>query len=322
VPGPSTAVTPARRRRVPTAGRGGRAGRSLARYWPQYLAVSPFYVIFALFLLGPVLFSLYLAFHRWDGMGQMQYVGLRQFRLLVQDGTFWLAVRNTFAIWILATVPMLVMALALASLMTAAGRVTAFYRLALFLPNITSVVAVAIIFGALFGTQYGLVNLGLAGLGVAHVPWLTNPWGMKVVVATLMTWQWTGYNALIYLAGMQAIPGELYEAARIDGAGPIRSFFSLTLPLLRPIILFTVVISTVSGMQSFTEPQVLFGGNASVNPDSGGPGQGALTMVLYFYRTAFDNNDYGYGAAIAWVVFLIVMVFTAVNWRLVGREER
>jgi cellobiose transport system permease protein len=112
------------------------------------------------------------------------------------------------------------------------------------------------------------------------------------------------------LAGLQAIPSDLYEAARIDGAGPVQIFFRITVPLLRPIILFTVVLSTVGGLQTFTEPAVLVG-------TGGGPGQGALTMVLYFYNQAFNNNDYGYGAAIAVAVFLVVTIFTIINWRLV-----
>ncbi|SDS49494.1 carbohydrate ABC transporter permease [Actinoplanes derwentensis] len=294
--------------------------RSLRSSWPQYLAISPFYLLFTVFLLGPTLFSLYLAFHRWDGIGEMQYVGLDQFRFLIEDATFWLSVRNTLVIWVLSTVPMLFFALVLAALLNNTKRLVGFYRVALFIPNITSVVAVAIVFGALFANNSGLVNITLQGLGLSGVPWLTDPWAIKVVIAMLMTWQWTGYNALIYLAGMQSIPSELYEAAKIDGAGPVRAFLSITIPMLRPIILFTVVVSTITGMQSFTEPQVLFGNNSAVNANSGGPGQAGLTMVLYFYRTAFGQNDYGYGAAIAWAVFLIVMVFTILNWRLVQRR--
>ncbi|MEU4156385.1 sugar ABC transporter permease [Actinoplanes sp. NPDC026670] len=294
--------------------------RALRSAWPQYLAISPFYLLFTVFLLGPTLFSLYLAFHRWDGIGEMQYVGLDQFRYLIDDQTFWLSVRNTLIIWVLSTVPMLFLALVLAALLNNTKRLVGFYRVALFIPNITSVVAVAIVFGALFATNSGLVNITLQGIGLPGVPWLTDSWAIKIVIAMLMTWQWTGYNALIYLAGMQSIPSELYEAAKIDGAGPVRAFFSVTVPLLRPIILFTVVVSTITGMQSFTEPQVLFGNNSAVNANSGGPGQAGLTMVLYFYRTAFGQNDYGYGAAIAWAVFLIVMVFTILNWRLVQRR--
>jgi cellobiose transport system permease protein len=200
-------------------------------------------------------------------------------------------------------------------------RFTAFYRIAYFIPNITSLVAMAIFFGAVFSTNFGLVNAVLQALNLPAVNWLTNPLGMKIAVATVMTWQWTGYNAIIYLAGLQAIPSEVYEAAKVDGAGPIQTFFRITIPMLRPIILFTVVVSTITGMQSFTESQVLFGTNTTLNPNTGGPGKGALTMVLYFYHQAFDNRDFGYGAAIAWAVFLVVMLFAAINWRLVQRRE-
>src|SRR5262249_44327769 len=184
------------------------------------------------------------------------------------------------------------------------------------------IVAVAIFFGAVFSKNFGLVNAILGAVGIAPVPWLTNPWLIKVVIAALMTWMWTGYNMIIYLAGLQAIPHAVHEAARVDGAGPIRTFFSIPLPMLRPIILFTVVISTINGLQSFSEPQVLFGTNAA-NPSLGGPGQAGLTTLLYFYQEAFVNNDYGYGAAIVWAFFVLILVLVVVNWRLVqrGRKE-
>lgn len=153
------------------------------------------------------------------------------------------------------------------------------------------------------------------------MPWLSNPWLIKLVIALLMTWMWTGYNMIIYLAGLQAIPTQIYEAARLDGAGPIRTFFQITMPIMRPIILFTVIISTINGLQSFSEPQVLFGSNAA-NPNLGGPGQAGLTTLLYFYQSAFVNNDYGYGAAIVWAFFVLIMVLVVVNWRLVQRGRK
>ncbi|ONI84823.1 cytochrome C biogenesis protein [Saccharothrix sp. ALI-22-I] len=302
-------------RRVP-------GSRRIRSYWPQYLAISPFFLIFAVFGLFPVLFSLYLAFHRWDGFGEMEFVGLQQFRYVLDDGTFWLSMRNTFIIWVISTVPMLAMALVIAAMLNSTKRFSAFYRVAYFIPNITSLVAVAIFFGAVFSTNFGLVNAVLQAVGLPTGRWLTDPLGMKIAVATVMTWQWTGYNAIIYLAGMQTIPSDVYEAAKIDGAGPVQTFFRITIPMLRPIILFTVIVSTVSGLQSFTEPQVLFGTNTTLNPNTGGPGQGALTMVLYFYHQAFDNRDFGYGAAIAWVVFAVIALFAAINWRLVQRREK
>ncbi len=296
--------------------------RRAGAYWPQYLAISPFYLVFLVFLLIPIVFSLYLAFTSWDGLGAIKFVGLQQFRFLVKDSVFWLALRNTLIIWVLSTVPMLFMSLVLASLINATKRFTAFYRVAFFIPSVTSIVAIALFFSAVFSENYGLVNVILHALHLPTVDWLSGSWSIKLVISILMTWQWTGYNAIIYLAGMQSIPPELYEAAKVDGAGPIRTFFSITIPLLRPIILFTVIVSTITGLQSFTEPQVLFGSTAAVNPNSGGPGQAGLTLILYFYHQAFDNNDFGYAAAIAWAAFLVILLFTAINWRLVARKER
>ena len=291
-------------------------------YWRQYLAISPFFLVFVGFNLIPVFFTLYLAFQRWDGLGDMQFVGLDQFKFLIHDPTFWLAVQNTIIIWVLGTFPMLFVAMIIAVLLNAGVRFTPFYRIAYFLPNVTSLVAVALFFFAIFSSSNGLVNATLHLLHLPEVQWLQNPFAIKVVIALLMSWQWTGYNAIIYLAGLQTIPTQLYEAARVDGAGPVRIFRHITIPLMRPIILFTLIVSTVTGLQSFTEPQVLFGSTASVNPNSGGPGQAGLTMMLYFYHQAFDNNDYGYGAAIVWALFLLILLFVVINWRLVARSER
>jgi cellobiose transport system permease protein len=143
-----------------------------------------------------------------------------------------------------------------------------------------------------------------------------------VTVSLLITYQWTGYNAIIFLAGMQSIEPEVYEAATLDGAGPVRSFFSITLPLLRPMILFVLVTSTITGLQSFTEAQVLTSSASTTNPNSGGAGQGGLTMVLYFYQQAFGYNRFGYGAAIAWGVFLVVVIFTIISWRLSSEKPQ
>lgn len=312
------------RPRPPSAGQVIAASRrrSARRFWPQYLAISPFFLIFAVFGLFPVLFSAWLAFQRWDGISPVTFAGLDQFRYLAQDATFRKAVVNTLIIWLLSTVPMLIISLALAAMLNSVRRFRTFYQVVLFLPSVTSIVAITIFFKAIFSNQYGVVNQLLAGIGLPTVAWLNGYWTIKIVLAILMTWQWVGYNAIIYFAGLQAIPGDLYEAAKLDGAGPLRTFWSITVPMLRPVILFTVVISTITGLQSFAEPQVLFGSNAAVNPNSGGPGQAGLTMVLYFYQQAFSNNNYGYGAAIAYAVFAVVGVFALINWRLVARSER
>nr|WP_255480549.1 sugar ABC transporter permease [Quadrisphaera sp. RL12-1S] len=207
-------------------------------------------------------------------------------------------------------------------MLNAVKRFKTFYQVVLFLPSVTSIVAIAIFFKAIFDNRYGVVNGLLHALGLPPVAWLDGYWTIKIVIALLMTWQWVGYNAIIYYAGLQAIDGEVYEAAKLDGAGPLRTFWSITIPLLRPVVLFTVVISTITGLQSFAEPQVLFGTNASSNANAGGPGGAGLTMVLYFYQQAFTNNNYGYGAAIAYGVFAVVAVFALVNWRITARSEK
>ena len=225
-------------------------------------------------------------------------------------------------IFVLSTFPMLIIAIVAAAMLNNAVRYSTALRIAYFVPNITSVVAMAVLFGSIFGENFGLANAALNSVGLPDIPWLSTPLGIQVTISILITYQWTGYNAIIFLAGMQSIGSEIYEAAKLDGAGPIRSFFSMTLPLLRPTIIFVLVVSTITGLQSFTEAQVLTSSSSTTNPNSGGAGQGGLTMVLYFYQQAFSYSRFGYGAAIAWGVFLIVVIFTIISWRFTaGRKE-
>lgn len=289
--------------------------RRRRRYLPQYVAVSPFFLLFAAFGLYPVLYSLFLAFQRWDGVGPMEYVGIENFRFLLTDDLFWTSIGNTLIIWVMSTVPMTVLALLIALGLNSSIRFKGALRIAYFMPNVTSIVAMSLVFGSVFSGQFGVLNWFLGLFGIDGVPWLTDPWAIRCAIALMIIWRWTGYNAIIFLAGLQSLPGEVYEAARIDGAGPVRTFFAITLPLLRPVLLFSLVMSAIGGMQTFAEAQVLLG-------DRGGPGSAGLTMVLYFYGTAFADNDFGYGAAIAWGIFVVVVLFSILNWRLVTRSER
>ncbi len=288
---------------------GQRNGRRVWSYWRFYLALSPFYILFAVFGLSPLLSTIVLAFQRWDGLSARRFTGLDNFRFLVEDPTFWLSLENTVVLFFMSTIPTLSIALVLAVMLHSAVRFTGVYRIAYFIPNVTSLVAMAIFFGAVFSTNFGLINAGLRSLGIPEQDWLGQPWGIKIAVSTMIVWQWVGYNTLIYLAGLQSIPREQYEAAKVDGAGAVRTFVSITLPQMRSIVLFTVIISTIGGLQTFTEPQVMVG-------NTGGPGQSGMTVVLYFYRAAFLNNDYGLAAAIALSIFMLVLLFTAINWRI------
>jgi cellobiose transport system permease protein len=288
--------------------------RTWRKYLPLYLSVAPYFLVFLAFNLVPTLFSLYLAFQKWDGIGKMTFVGLSNFRFVLTDPIFGQAVFNTFAIWFMSTIPMLFLALLLAFLLNIRTRSKFAYQLGYFLPYITSTVAISLIFGSLFATQYGLINTMLAGLHLPAVQWLVDSWPMKWAVALMVIWRWTGYNALIYMAGLQSIPSDYYEAARIDGAGTRDIFFSITLPMLRPIILYTVITSSIGGLSLFTEPQVLLG-------NSGGVGNEGLTMMLYQYWQSFASYRFGYGAAVSWVIFFIMLAFTVLNWRIVQRND-
>lgn len=282
---------------------------------PVYLAISPFYVVFAVFGLFPVVFSLWLALHRWNGIGAKQWVGLEQFRFLLTDAAFYHSLWVTLVVWVLSTVPMLLLALVVAFGLNSSIRRVGFYRIAYFVPNITSTVAIAIVFGSIFSNNFGLLNAVLQRLGLGAVPWLSDTWGIRIAIATMIVWRWTGYNAIIFLAGLQAIPSELLEAAKVDGASPFRAATGVVLPMLRPIILFTVITSTIGGLQVFAEPQVLVG-------NSGGPGAAGQTTVLYLYQEAFVQHQFGYGAAVGWGLFVVLILFSVLNWRLVQRLGR
>ncbi|QDP98231.1 sugar ABC transporter permease [Microlunatus elymi] len=298
----------------PTTAPAGRPRNPLKRFWPQYVSVAPFYILFLVFGLFPLVFSIYLSFTNWDGMGKRTFVGLAQYRYLITDARFWNAVGNTFIIWFMSTIPMLFFALIIAFLLHQNIRFKGFYRVAYFIPNVTSMVAMAIVFGSVFSNSFGLINSALQAIGAAQIPWLSSPWGIKFTIAMMVIWRWTGYNAILYLAGLQAIPTELYESARVDGAGTWSIFGRITVPMLRPVILFTVITSTIGGLSLFTEPQVLLG-------NSGGPGEAGMTIVLYQYNQAFTQFDFGYGSAIAWALFIIAAIFAIINWRLVSERD-
>ncbi|TES46492.1 carbohydrate ABC transporter permease [Shouchella lehensis] len=270
-----------------------------------YLYISPFFLLFGVFGMFPLIFTAYLSFHRWNILGEREFIGFSNYiGLFTNDPLFWKAVGNTFSIWALSTIPQLFVALVLAFILNQAFlKGKSFFRLSIFMPNVTSIVAVAIVFSAIFGTQYGIINYVLSLVGLEPINWKGSYFGTHVAISSMVMWRWVGYNTIIYLAGLQSISKDLYEAATIDGANKIQQFFYITIPMIRPIIIFTVLLSSIGGMQVFTEP-LLFG----VGSDSQG-----LTMTLYLYQEAFERFSFGYAAAIAWVLFLIIMIVSLIN---------
>ncbi|WP_431965325.1 carbohydrate ABC transporter permease [Actinacidiphila sp. bgisy160] len=291
--------------------------RLLARLSP-YAYIAPFFALFAAFGLFPLLYTAYVSLYRVELQtpGEMEWRGLDNYTALLGDGFFWTALRNTFTIGIVSTVPQLLMALGLAHLLNYKLRGRTFFRVTMLLPYATSVAAATLVFSQLFGRDFGLVNwlLGLAGIG--PVDWQSGTVASQIAVSTIVTWRWTGYNALIYLAGMQSIPGELYEAAELDGASRWRQFLHVTLPGLRPTILFTIVVSTIGATQLFGEP-LLFEGSIS-----GGISHQYQTLGLYMYEQGWGYFHLGRAAAIAWVMFLLIVLLVLLNTALARRRSR
>ncbi|GLY50613.1 sugar ABC transporter permease [Lentzea sp. NBRC 102530] len=286
--------------------------------WSPYLFIAPFFVIFAVFGLFPLVYTAWVSLHDWDITGAGAFVGLDNYVTLFADPDFWNSVYNTVGMLVLATVPQLLMALVLASLLNQRLRAVTFFRMGVLLPIVTSVAAVGIVFSQIFDRDAGMVN-GLLGLvNVDAVDWRADKWSSWTAISTMVNWRWTGYNSLIYLAAMQAIPRDLYEAATVDGAGKIRQFWSITVPNIRPAIVFTVVMSTIAGMQLFTEPLIFGQGSFAI---SGGSLRQFQTVSMYMFEKAFRDFDYGYGSAVAWMIFLLITLLGVVNF-LITRRSR
>ncbi len=296
--------------------RGSELWREIRRNWVAYVYISPFYILFAIFGAFPILFSLYLSFQRWNGISPMRWVGLDNYIRLFKDGLFWQAMWNTIFIGVIAHIPMLGGALILAFIVNSAlVKAKEFYRTAYFLPIVTSPVAVALVFSTLYGVRFGLINWVITELGAQPIDW----WGgrgewIKPAIIILFVWRWLGWNMIIYLAGLQGINPELYEVAAIDGATFRQIFLHITLPLLRPIILFTLILSTIGTMTLFDEPFLLVG-------VTGGTNHAGLTIAMYLYNQGFNFAHFGYASAMAYVVSIIIVIVSMLNMRLFGNRD-
>jgi multiple sugar transport system permease protein len=296
------------------------------RYAP-YIFISPFFLLFFAFSLFPILFNAYLSVHNWQpgsGLGDMKFVGLRNFSDNLTDPTFWQSLRNTAILAVESGVPQHLIALPLAfAIHMGLKRVQSLVTAVYFLPYITSVVAISVVFFTLFSWQYGALNAGLnalhnlpliGGLFPAEkVNWLGEVQYVQPAIAMVVVWRYVGWNVLLYLAGLQAIPSDIYEAASIDGATRAQQFRFITLPLLRPTIFLAVTLTLIGGFQLFEEPFVLTNG-------SGGTGQQGLTTIMYMFRTYNSYSDAGVAAAMSWLLFAVIGVLSLINNRIFGRS--
>ena len=280
-----------------------------------YLFISPFYISFVVFGLFPLLAAFYLGFHKWDGMSAPEFVGLRNYiRLLTVDKFFLQSVGNTLVLGAMCLVPKLTLALLVAlAINSGLMRFKAIYQAIYFLPIVTSPVAVAIIFLTVYGQKAGILNYLITAVGLEPVRWLIDPATIKPATTLLIVWHEVGWYMVIYLAGLQAIPQDLYDAASVDGAGSWGRLMHITIPMLAQVILFTVVIDIIGELQVFAEPFVLVG-------PSGGTDRQGLTMAMYLFQNAFVSMKMGYASAQAYVMFALIAVLSLLNIRVFGRS--
>lgn len=279
-----------------------------------YVFIAPYLVLFVAFLAIPVVYGFWISLHDWHVLGRTHpFVGLANYRALLQDDLFQRAVINTGYFALLTVLPGNAVSLLLALGLNSRVRGETFFKTLYYLPVILSVAVVAIIWRWLYSTEFGIVNYYLSLVGLPRLSWLNSPKLAMPSLAIMSIWWGAGGNMLVYLAGLRGIPEEYYEAARVDGAGPWARFRHVTLPLLRPALLFCLVMSLIGSSQVFGQSYILTGG---------GPHYSTLTVVLYMYQTGFSLYRMGYACAVAYVLFALVLGLTIVQFRLIsGRKE-
>ena len=281
--------------------------RQLKRNLIAYSFILPNFIGFAIFTLVPVIFAFILSFLNWDGANPITFAGLDNFKRLLTDTTFSIAFKNTI-LYSLATVPLtLVASLTIAILLNKKIFARNIFRTVFFFPYVASLVAVAVVWNMIFNPSMGVVNSFLTSIGIANPPGWTSSttWAMPVIVFVSI-WKSMGYYMVIYLAALQGIPRDLYEAASIDGATPWQQFKNITLPMLTPTTFFVSIMLTISCFKVFDLVYMM---------TQGGPGRSTTVLVSLIYNTAFKEFSYGYSSAVAMILFVIVLVITVVQFR-------
>jgi multiple sugar transport system permease protein len=304
-----------------------RQGTSSAANLTGLAFALPHLVLFVVFLLVPVFGGFYLSLHSWHVLAKAHpLVGLANYRAALSDDIFWIALRNTVYFVVLVVPLGNLVSLALALGLAGVRRLGTAYRVVYYLPGVISIAVVAVLWRWLYNTEIGLLNLylksavgALRGLGLplppfTPIPWLSNPTWVMPSIALMSIWWHAGGNMLLYLAGIQNIPEDYYEAATLDGANGWQRFGQITWPLLRPTTLFCLVFSVLGAFQIFGQTYVLFA------PGSG-PARAGLTLALYMYQQGFSQHELGYGTAVAYLLFAIVLVLTVIQFRLFADRD-
>lgn len=285
-------------------------------WWPHrwpLLFISPFFILFAVFSVYPIAFSFWLSLHDWAGLGPMDFIGLANYQELSHDTIFWNSMLNAAILFFVYVPVMTFLAVVIAAVLNSRFlKLQGMWRTLIFLPNITSMVAAGYTFRLILDKDSGALNHALAFVHLSAVPWLDDVWWARISLGLLMVWAWLGYNTVLMLAGLQTIPRELVEAAKVDGATAIQAFRRITIPLLRPMIVFSVTISIIGTFSMFTEPYIL---------TRGGPINATETPVMEIFNSTFADLRFGYAAAESYVYFAIIVAVTLFQFWTISRRD-
>jgi multiple sugar transport system permease protein len=276
----------------------------------NFLFVLPFLTLFGIFTLGPIFYSIYMSLFDWEILAKVHpFVGLENYRLLMNDSLWWQSLRNTMLFAFLTAIGNAIFALVVAVAVNQNVLGRDGFRVLFYAPVVLSVAVMAIILGWILNTQFGVLNYLLIWAGFAPIPWLSSPRFVIPMLSVTTVWWTFGFPMLIYLTGLQNIPDTYYEAARIDGAGRVQLFRHITLPLLRPIVMFVAITQLISHFKIFGQPYIM---------TEGGPGRSSFMVIMYLYQTAWRFYRVGYGASIAMSLALVILFFTVLQLRFFG----
>lgn len=285
---------------------------SRLKRWAPYFFIAPFFLLFSIFMLYPIIYSLVLSFSEWTA-GKMTFVGLQNYKHLLTDSLFWKSLGNTSLFMVIQVPLMLLLATIVAVILNSQKlRFNYLFRVAFFIPALIDLVTYSIVFSLLFNESSGLINQFMGWLGFEAIPWKSDGLFAKTLIIMAITWRWMGYNSVIILSGLQNISADIYESASLDGAGRIKTFIYITLPMLKPILLFCVILSTIGTFQLFAEPMILTGG---------GPTNETTSVMLYLYDVAFGSFNFGLASAGAYIVTTIIAVFSFIQIKLTRGGE-
>ncbi len=277
-----------------------------------YLLVSPYLLFVIVFVLFPVFFCFFLTFNKWNIISPMHFIGLRNYSRLWHDRLFWKAIGNTLKFLLLHIPLQIVASLSLAALLNRKIRGLSFFRASFFIPVIVSGVVVTILWQQMLGYDAGLMNRLLGKLGIRQIGWLVNPDLAIYSIAVMATWKNMGLYVILFLIGLQTVPTQYYEAAKLEGATRWQQFYHITLPMINPTIFMVVILSTIGGFSLFIEPYIMTGG---------GPLNQTLSAVLYIYKQAFQYYNMGYSATLGFFYALMIMTVVLLQKKLIEKEN-